>query len=34
MLATGLLDGTGEMQEGVGHRPAALYRFRQEEGLA
>ncbi len=29
MLATGLLEATGDMQEGVGHRPAALYRFRQ-----
>ncbi len=27
MLATGLLEPTGEVQEGVGHRPAALYRF-------
>ena len=29
MLATGLLDATGELQEGVGHRPAAMYRFLQ-----
>jgi 8-oxo-dGTP diphosphatase len=29
MLATGLLKATGDMQEGVGHRPAAMYRFGQ-----
>ena len=29
MLATGVLEPTGDVQEGVGHRPAALYRFRQ-----
>ena len=27
MLATGLLEPTGDLQEGVGHRPAALYRY-------
>ena len=27
MLATGLLEPTGEQQEDVGHRPAALYRY-------
>lgn len=27
MLSTGLLEPTGEMQDGVGHRPAALYRY-------
>jgi 8-oxo-dGTP diphosphatase len=27
MLATGLLEATGAMQENVGHRPAALYRY-------
>jgi len=27
MLATGLLEATGEQQEDVGHRPAALYRY-------
>lgn len=27
MLATGLLEPTGDMQEDVGHRPAALYRY-------
>jgi 8-oxo-dGTP diphosphatase len=27
MLATGLLEPTGEIQQGVGHRPAALYRY-------
>jgi 8-oxo-dGTP diphosphatase len=29
MLATGLLEATGDVQEGVGHRPAGLYRFRK-----
>jgi len=29
MLATGLLEATGHMQEGVGHRPAAMYRFQR-----
>jgi len=29
LLATGLLEATGERQQDVGHRPAALYRFRQ-----
>ena len=29
MLSTGLLEGTGEIQDGVGHRPAALYRYVQ-----
>jgi 8-oxo-dGTP diphosphatase len=29
MQATGLLEATGDMQEGVGHRPAALYMFRK-----
>ena len=28
MLATGLLEATGNMQEGVGHRPAALFQYR------
>ena len=27
MLATGLLEPTGEQQDDVGHRPAALYRY-------
>jgi 8-oxo-dGTP diphosphatase len=27
MLASGLLEPTGRLQEGVGHRPAELYRF-------
>jgi 8-oxo-dGTP diphosphatase len=27
MLASGLLDGTGRMEDGVDHRPAELYRF-------
>jgi len=27
MLASGLLEPTGEQQEDVGHRPAALYRY-------
>jgi 8-oxo-dGTP diphosphatase len=29
MLATGLLEATGAMQAGVGHRPAAMYRFQR-----
>ena len=29
MLATGLLQSTGERQQDVGHRPAALYRYRR-----
>ena len=28
MLASGELEETGAMQDGVGHRPAALYRLR------
>jgi 8-oxo-dGTP diphosphatase len=28
MLATGLLEPTGEQQDDVGHRPAALYRYK------
>lgn len=27
LLASGQLEATGDIQEGVGHRPAALYRF-------
>lgn len=33
MLATGQLEATGEMQEAVGHRPAALYRFVRESAV-
>jgi 8-oxo-dGTP diphosphatase len=29
MLATGLLSPTGELEKGVGHRPAELYRFKR-----
>ena len=29
MLATGLLAATGKMEQGVGHRPAELYRFKR-----
>lgn len=33
MLASGLLEATGEMQADVGHRPAELYRFRQRSAV-
>ena len=29
MLATGLLEATGDLQVGVGHRPAAMYQLRK-----
>ncbi|MFT4623361.1 MAG: 8-oxo-dGTP diphosphatase [Myxococcota bacterium] len=32
VLATGLVEATGERQTDVGHRPAALYRYRQRGG--
>jgi 8-oxo-dGTP diphosphatase len=33
MLASGLLEASGEMQEDVGHRPAELYQFRQRSAV-
>ncbi|MHB8767372.1 MAG: NrtR DNA-binding winged helix domain-containing protein [Deferrisomatales bacterium] len=33
MLASGLLEPTGESETGVIHRPAALYRFTQASAV-
>jgi 8-oxo-dGTP diphosphatase len=32
MMATGLIEATGRLEEDVGHRPAELYRFRRQHG--
>jgi 8-oxo-dGTP diphosphatase len=33
MLASGLLEATGEQESGVGHRPAERYRFRSRSAV-
>jgi 8-oxo-dGTP diphosphatase len=33
MLASGMLEASGEMQQDVGHRPAELYQFRQRSAV-